>query len=210
MFVFFVMTLYGSFFTAGLLLTSLAIYGRAMRRFFSKPGGDNTGMKLIRALGVVSAILHLGAIAVTPNTSAMQFAAGFALYVFGLGLFLWTIRTHGQIPVSAAFSPDCPSRLVSRGPYRFVRHPFYLAYMLTWTAGYISTGRLFLLPTIAAMAVVYARAARVEEEKFAHSSLAAAYASYRASTGTFFPNPFKLMRNAREEENAAGVAQSRA
>src|SRR5205807_8586540 len=99
-----------------------------------------------------------------------------------LALSSWAIRTGSPRALSAAFSPDTPQHLFDGGPYRFIRHPFYCSYLLTWTAGIVATAWLWLLPSLAVMLVIYLRAAVVEEEKFARSPLAGAYERYRSHT----------------------------
>lgn len=172
-----------------LLLSCLTSFSWAMRKFFSKPSGDNSGMKVIRATSASFAVIHIAAILLTPDVSARQCLTASTLYLAALGLFFWSIRVNWQSSLSAAFSPDCPRHLVNRGPYHWVRHPFYCAYLLTWLAGFVATGRWWLLPTIAVMAAVYLEAARREEEKFAGSQLAQAYREYKQSTGRFLPKP---------------------
>src|SRR5262245_61660126 len=105
--------------SAGLLLTSLGSHGWAMRKFFTKPAGDDPRMKLIRLCGSVSAILNGIAIVVTPDVTALQGVSGAALYVMALALFFSALRSHQRRPLSAAFSPDRPAHLVDWGPYRF-------------------------------------------------------------------------------------------
>jgi protein-S-isoprenylcysteine O-methyltransferase Ste14 len=180
--------------SAGLLLACLISFSWGMRRFFSQPAGENSGMRLIRVCGSAFALLHLAAIIATPGVSAAQVLTGACLYLASLATFWWAIRTHGARPLSAAFSPDEPAHLVEAGPYRFLRHPFYCSYTLAWTAGIAATGRWWLIPTVVVMLAIYVRAARMEEEKFARSPLAAAYERYRSQTGMLLPNPAKLFR----------------
>ena len=180
------------FISAGMLLACLVSFSWAMRNFFTRPAGDNLGMKIIALSGSGFALLHLAAIAATPHVTARQALGGVSIYLCALALFWWTIRANSRRPLSAAFSPDTPLHLVQHGPYRLVRHPFYCCYLLTWTAGVVSTGRVWLLPSVAMMLAIYFRAANVEEDKFARSPLAPMYARYRAGTGMFLPNPVKL------------------
>ena len=109
-------------------------------------------------------------------------------------MFWWAIKASTAGNLSAIFSPDAPARLVEEGPYRFIRHPLYCSYILTWTAGLIATAQPWLLVTVLVMAVIYLRAAIQEEQKFFHSPLATAYRSYRTRTGLIIPNPWKLVR----------------
>lgn len=180
----------------GLLVVSLASFGWAMRSFFSKPSGDHKGMKVIRAVSTISAALHLGAILLTPDVPVRQTVAASGMYLMALGLFFWAIRVNRQrqSSLSAAFSSDAPQHLVNWGPYRWIRHPFYCAYLMTWSAGFVATGRWWILPSVAVMFVVYFRAAQMEEKKFAGSPLAEAYREYQESTGRFFPSPAMWLR----------------
>jgi len=177
---------------AGLLLVCLISFGWAMRNFFAQPAGSNSGMKLIRVCGLGFAALHFAAILLTPITLSRALAAA-SCYLGALGLFWWAIRANSPRPLSAAFSPDSPEHLVEQGPYRLIRHPFYCSYLLTWTAGIVATGRLWLAPTVVVMLVIYLRAAMEEEEKFRLTSLANQYDDYKARTGLFLPNPLKLV-----------------
>jgi protein-S-isoprenylcysteine O-methyltransferase Ste14 len=170
-----------------LLVSSLASFAWGMRRFFLKPDGDNTGMRVIRMTSSAFAVLHLGTILLTKGIPARQTLAASCVYLLALTLFFWSIQVNRQNALSAAFSPDSPRHLVNWGPYRFIRHPFYSAYLLTWSAGFVATGQWWLLPSIAVMFAVYLRAAQVEEQKFASSPLAEAYREYQESTGRFLP-----------------------
>ena len=202
-----------SMLSAGLLLGCLISFRWAMQNFFSCPVGDTAAIRLIRVCGTAFAVLHLFAIVLTPNAARGQVAAAASLYVSALALFWWAIRTNAALPLTAAFSNDTPHHLVQQGPYRFIRHPFYCSYLLTWAAGVIATGRLWLLPSVAVMLAIYWRAASVEEAKFACSPLAGAYRQYRSCTGMFGPNLVKMLRGRRflaKEDDAPGMAQYRA
>jgi len=170
-----------------LLCASLASFMWGMQQFFSKPSGDNFGMKLIRAVSSIFAAIHLVAILLTADASASRSLVASSIYLAALGLFFWAIQTNSRSTFSAAFSTDVPLRLVKEGPYRWIRHPFYCAYLLTWSAGFVATGHLWLLPTVAVMVGVYLKAALLEEEKFAQSPLAQAYQEYQESAGRFLP-----------------------
>jgi protein-S-isoprenylcysteine O-methyltransferase Ste14 len=191
----------------GLLLACLGSYAWGMRRFFAQPAGDTAGMAVIRICGAVFAVVHAGALIFTPGIEAGALEAAIALYLAALGLYWWAIRTNSPRPLSAAFSPDTPQHLVERGPYQFIRHPFYCSYLLTWSGGVVATRSLWLLPSLVVMLVIYIWAARAEEDKFMRSPLAGLYRTYRSRTGLFLPNPFKLFV-ARRAWRAGEVAGS--
>ena len=187
-----------------LLLGCLVSFGWAMRRFFVNPVGMTLGMKLTGFCGVLFSIVHLVAILTASNFTALRTLSGAALYVIALAVFWWAIAANRRRPLSACFSPDCPAHLMQEGPYKFVRHPFYCSYLLTWTAGVVATANLWLLATVFVMLAVYINAALNEEQKFSGSPLADAYLQYRSRTGLFVPNPFKLLAGRRSQQRAVG------
>jgi protein-S-isoprenylcysteine O-methyltransferase Ste14 len=165
----------------------------AMLKFFSRPTGPTTGAKVISVCGVAFGALHLWAILLVPNPAPWRALVACWFYGCALGLFWWAIRTNFRRPLSAAFSQDLPIHLIQEGPYRFIRHPFYCSYLLTWAAGVVASANAWLLPTVVVMFAIYLRAARMEEQKFGDSPLGSRYQRYQARTGLFFPNPIKLM-----------------
>ena len=191
------MSLYWSWVSVAFLMASLSSFSWGMQKFFYKPSGDSSGMRVIRLCGTLFGFLHLTAILATPDAVGRRALAAALLYAVSIGLFYWAIRANGQRSLSAAFSPDAPAHLVDWGPYGWVRHPFYCSYLLTWIAGYVATGRWWLLPTVAVMIFVYDRAAKMEEAKFAASSLRGEYARYCAVTGRFFPSIAALLGKGR-------------
>ena len=70
----------------------------------------------------------------TPWRGAAVRAAGVAVFLSGVGLRLWAMRT-----LARAFSYDVKvvegQELVRRGPYRVLRHPAYTG-LLLWAVGY--------------------------------------------------------------------------
>jgi protein-S-isoprenylcysteine O-methyltransferase Ste14 len=176
-----------------LLFTCMASFAWGMQKFFVRPSGSTGGMRVIGACGLAFAALHFFAI-LLPNgiTPERGFLAAL-FYLWSLGLYWWAIRTNSAARLSAAFSSDLPGHLVEDGPYRFIRHPFYCSYVLAWSAGTIATARWWLLPTVAVMVIVYWKAAKIEEEKFSRSALAADYQRYRERTARLVPNPMKLL-----------------
>ncbi len=175
------------------LFSCLASFAWGMQKFFVRPSGRTAGMNVITACGWAFAALHFVAI-FWPNSIAQERAfIATLLYLSSLGLFWWAIRTNSTARLSAVFSPDVPVHLVEDGPYRFIRHPFYCAYVLAWSAGLIGTARWWLLPTVVVMVIIYWQAAKAEEAKFSRSSLAEEYQRYRERTAWLVPNPMKLL-----------------
>ena len=91
------------FIGTGLLLASLGSYAWGMRRFFSQPAGDTAGMAVIRICGAVFAVLHAGALVLTPEIAAGPLLGASLLYLIGLTLFWWAIRTNSPTPTFSGF-----------------------------------------------------------------------------------------------------------
>ena len=113
-----------------------------------------------------------------------------ASLVFGtsLALFWWTVSTTRRHPLTLAFTSDVPVHLQTTGPYAYVRHPFYLAYVLFWIGAAVAANERLSWIMAAVMTVSYVAAARREELKFEASPLASDYKLYRLQTGMLVPN----------------------
>lgn len=170
-------------FTAGFIC--FAAFSWGMKGHFRSTGKLPTGMKLVSLLSVAGFISFALRLVVGSALSHWQSSLG--LFTASLLIFGWAILASRRTPPTVAFDTDQPVFLLRHGPYRYVRHPFYLSYLLFWTA----TASAFtgLLPWVAplVMLAVYQNAASREERKFAVSNLASAYAQYRSQAGMFLP-----------------------
>lgn len=180
---------------AVLLLMCLASFTWAVRNFFIRPEQMTAGLKITLLAGILFAPLHFLTILHAPVLPMPAVTIGAMLYCLALAIFWWTVAAHRRRPLAACFSQNEQLHLVQHGPYRFVRHPFYCSYLLAWLAGALATLNVWLGLTFIVMFVLYLIAARNEENKFASSPLAEAYARYRSATGRFLPSPFKLIAN---------------
>jgi protein-S-isoprenylcysteine O-methyltransferase Ste14 len=160
----------------------------AIKKHFVTTRRMPAGMRLISSASLISMLLQMFAISRLERVNFLFAVAAILLYAASFGLFWWAIRATRRQRLTLAFSDDEPRHLQIAGPYRFVRHPFYLSYLLFWTAGLVAVGgEWFLFFTVAAMFALYFRAARLEETKFASSPLGEDYSKYRSRTGMFFP-----------------------
>ncbi len=170
-------------FSAGSICFAAFVWG--VKSHFRRTEAIPAGTKLITVLslaGYLAFVLHL-----LFGGLSKFWEFDLTLFVLSLALFAWTIQSTRRTPPTLAFDTDSPSFLLRHGPYRYVRHPFYLSYLLFWTG----TAAAFtgILPWAAplVMFAVYVRAANKEERKFARSDLAGAYAAYRRHAGMFLP-----------------------
>jgi len=109
--------------------------------------------------------------------------AGILTTAFGYFLFIWSVLARGRYATSWEMPED--QRLVMWGPYRYVRHPSYLAYFILFTGLFLTLLNLVaVVPFIAVPG--YLRIATVEEELLA-KRFGEAYLEYQRTTGKFFP-----------------------
>lgn len=168
------------------LIASLAMQAFAAKTMFIAPDGVPRKMRFVAGSFVICGVTQILVLSRVPIRMD-AIAIGSLLYICGLNLLLATFRANRRRLLSVAFSEDVPEHLVLWGPYRYVRHPYYASYCMTWLAGFAATGNALIAGTFLLMLVLYMWAARFEERKFLNSSYAAAYEHYRCTTGMFLP-----------------------
>lgn len=102
---------------------------------------------------------------------------------FGYFLFVWSVLARGRYATSWEMPED--QKLVTWGPYRYVRHPSYLAYLVLFVGFFLVLLNLVaLVPFVAVPG--YLRIASVEEELLV-KRFGGAYLEYQHRTGKFLP-----------------------
>jgi len=89
--------------------------------------------------------------------------AAYALLIVGGLLFLWVLR-HNHLG-NFSFRPEPPAnnQLITDGPYRFIRHPMYLALLLVMTGVVLLYGEPWRWLSLGALGTVLHFKARLEE-----------------------------------------------
>jgi protein-S-isoprenylcysteine O-methyltransferase Ste14 len=108
---------------------------------------------------------------------------GVVLTVTGYFLFIWSVRVRGKFSVSWAMPED--QKLVTWGPYRFVRHPSYSGYFLMFVGFFLMWSNVFAVFPLFAIFGYY-RASVVEEELLV-KRFGDVYRDYQRKTGRFVP-----------------------
>lgn len=153
-----------------------------------RPRAGSIGMRLVLFLSIGSALLLvLTALQRVDSIGPVRFWAGTALNALSHVVFWGAVNAHGGRRPSGAFASGPPDSLALTGPYRLVRHPIYVAYLLALCAAASLCGSAEVWLVTAWMAVVYALAAVQEERLILESSLAESYRRYRQRVGMFVP-----------------------
>ncbi len=174
----------------------------AMKYHFRMVDNVPFGTRVIQVVGGIFTLAHLIALLRAKHTTGLTAVTALLLYGVSFALFWTCVRINREKPFSLAFSTDQPEHLMMRGPYRYIRHPFYASYSLAWIAGTVATGQPWLLLSLVVMGAIYYHAASVEERKFASGELAEAYEDYRQRTGMFIPRLWPAAAEAARKESA--------
>jgi protein-S-isoprenylcysteine O-methyltransferase Ste14 len=148
---------------------------------------DEVLFRLMIAGGALTASV-LSGVEPSANIRPAVLAVWISLVLFwgGISLRLWSFRTLGQyFTVTVQTSGDQP--VISKGPYRVIRHPSYAGLLLVIVAAGLLIGNWWSLGCLTAAtagAVVFR--IRVEERALM-TDLGASYRSYAASHRRLLP-----------------------
>jgi protein-S-isoprenylcysteine O-methyltransferase Ste14 len=123
----------------------------------------------------------------TLSAAALARAGAAALLALvAIVVMLWVLRVFPSVSTGHYVLPD--QAVVRDGPYRFVRHPLYLAAFLIWLALALA----FASPVAFALTVLYVIPGYVicmrAEEEMLLAQLGDAYLRYRRDVGMLFPS----------------------
>jgi len=108
---------------------------------------------------------------------------GSILTSVGYFIFIWSVVVRGKYAVSWAMPEN--QRLVTWGPYRYVRHPSYLGYFLMFFGFFFLWPNLFTLFPLVAIPGYFR--VTFEEERLLVRRFGDEYVEYQRRTGRFIP-----------------------
>lgn len=146
-------------------------------------------LRLVGLSGIFGVLLYL----VNPNWMAWarwNLAVGLRWTGVGLGLvsgflFLWTLRSLGKNLTDTVVTRKGHT-LVSTGPYRWIRHPFYTATALAAPASALAAANWFFILAGSAVFVLLVIRTRKEEANLI-ATFGDDYRDYMQRTGRFLP-----------------------
>lgn len=145
-----------------------------------------SGARVI-ALAVTSSTVLMLALTWLVDQPILAQVVGLLIQLFSVWIFCSAIIASRQARLRFVFDPAHPHSLVEQGPYRLVRHPFYVSYSIFWFGWAVATWSLLAIPSVVILLWLYVSAARMEESNFEASPLSSDYAAYKARTGFFLP-----------------------
>lgn len=109
--------------------------------------------------------------------------SGVVFFVAGSTLFIWSVLARGRYSVSWSMPVD--QKLITSGPYRYVRHPSYTGYFLMFIGLFLVWFNL--LAAIPLLGIPgYVKISYGEEEMLV-LRFGDAYAEYQKKAGRFLP-----------------------
>ena len=178
-----------------LLLFPMTAYHRIKARTYEKLDRRQEGLFVLSTMRPMAGVFFTGAVVYLVNPALMTWSSvplpmwvrwsGTGVLALCWGLLFWTLRRLGRNLTDTVVTRK-EHTLVTSGPYRWVRHPFYDALALLLIAIALVAANWFLLLTGAMFFVLIAIRSRTEEAKLA-ARFGESYRVYRSRTGRFLP-----------------------
>lgn len=161
----------------------------ALYRHFEVHGHMPHSMRALSIFSLIAYVTFL-AIGLLSEPRSWLIAAAIALFIASLIIFWSAIFASRQGGLHVAHEEAVSRAIVTSGPYRYLRHPFYVAYRLFWLATALIGGPVLWMFTLAFL-VWYAILAREEEKRLLQSELGSLYEAYLSERGLFKSGGFR-------------------
>jgi len=153
------------------------------------------GWFILLTLRPVGLAYIIGFIAYLVNPANMAWSAlklppgprwtGVGLAVVAAAFLIWTLSNLGKNLTDTVVTRQAHT-LVTTGPYRYVRHPFYLSVLLAALANSLMAANWYLMATGALIFALMFVRTPIEEAKLV-ARFGDSYRAYMARTGRFWP-----------------------
>ena len=185
------------FVVAGFVIIILIVLPYRLRSQSTGEKLDRTqeGVPMMIAIRVVGILLWLSVFTFMINPARMAWAgmplpaslrwSGAILGLVAAMAELWTLRSLGPNLTDTVVTRQAHT-LITRGPYRWVRHPFYDCMLLFTVSAALMMANWFVLAAGAVTFMLLAMRSRTEEEKLLER-FGEPYRAYQQRTGRFLP-----------------------
>ncbi len=102
-------------------------------------------------------------------------------------IFFWAYANTAKLMFDNIFTSRAPEEIVVRGPYRFIRHPYYTSYLICYFSTLFFDSSLINLFFLSLIVILYFYAVKSEEKKIMESKNSDIYKSYVLKTKRFVP-----------------------
>lgn len=178
-----------------ILLMPIMVYHRLKARTGESLDRRQEGLAILLTLRPIGLAMMAGLIAYMIDPRLMAWSsialptwlrwAGVGAGLLAMPLLLWTLTNLGKNLTDTVVTRRAHT-MVSTGPYRWVRHPFYDVVALCALANGMAAANWFLLLTGGVVVTLLAVRSRTEEEKLL-LRFGDSYRTYMGQTGRFLP-----------------------
>jgi protein-S-isoprenylcysteine O-methyltransferase Ste14 len=158
-----------------------------MRHFKVENEGSRFGKRFLTLVGSLTLAIILGTWLAAGEESIPVLVASATLSLSAIALFYWATRQSSVGALGFAGTSEATKSLIQSGPYRYVRHPIYLAYILGWLGLALNSGHVAGVAAGIYLSAIYVFIAHQEEEQFVREGDTVDYRAYRERTGMFLP-----------------------
>lgn len=160
----------------------------SMMVLYFKTGPQKMGDRCMSSVVLVGVAAQYAGLLSTTHCSLVRSTVGIGLFLLA-NLLFWAARiAHGTRRPAAVFGQAVPDTVTLSGPYRIVRHPFYLAYVLAFLAASIVGNRWWMHFIVVTLFTLYNLAAAQEERLLLSSPhVGKQYADYRRRSWRWCP-----------------------
>jgi protein-S-isoprenylcysteine O-methyltransferase Ste14 len=172
---------------AGAATTASMFFATGLTLYFERPSRP-PWVLAIHYASMTIVLLQVGGVLFLEPRADPFVAIAVGMYLGSIALYLAAIEAAKRTRLQRSFiDHPLPDRLITDGPYRWVRHPFGTGYLLGALAAPIgiADGRMIAiaLPLVAATVFAAVR----EERVWLASPRGDEYRDYRRRTGMFIP-----------------------
>ncbi len=179
-----------------LLVLPVGLYFRLKSQATREPlDRRQEGAFILATLRPAGAAFFAGLVLYMINPSRMAWSSlslpvwlrytGIGVFAASAALLFWTFRALGTNLTDTVVTRKAHT-LVTHGPYRWIRHPFYGSVLLLIVGSALMASNWYLLASGAAAFTLLVVRMRIEEQKLL-DRFGEPYRAYRAATGAFFP-----------------------
>jgi protein-S-isoprenylcysteine O-methyltransferase Ste14 len=142
---------------------------RVRREQIGADPGRLAAIRLLFAVHFVIGVLDAGRLHFSPPMPPALQLAGLVLFAVALGWVSWAVSVNRFFVPVVRIQPERGHHVVTRGPYRFVRHPGYAGMVIAAPASALALGSWWALVPAVAVALLFVRRAGHEDEFLKHN-----------------------------------------
>lgn len=167
---------------------AVGFFAMGLTAYFERARHRPWWVAAIHGFGTLLSLSQAGLVLSLQPRSDFWSYAGIALYMGAVTVFLSAIEAARRTRLQRAFiDAPLPDRLITEGPYRWVRHPFYLGYIMGALAAPVAINSLALAAIGSIMIAISVSAAIREERVWLNSARGDEYRAYQRKTGMIIP-----------------------